>query len=144
MPELLIITKRLFTPGWWGSNSVSLQDRQQHGAFGEIGLLHAWLPHTRRPMVRAQNLDHSNLVAALEFRTAQAVFPGFQRQLAAFHFLKAHLAKKIRDIREGEDGVKRKQARLVHERLHHAPADAVRLPAWVKGERAHFADNGTV
>src|SRR5260370_41405342 len=96
------------------------------------------------PMLRTQDLHHGDLIATLEFRTAQAVLPSFQRQLPAFHFLKSHLAKEIRDVCKREYRVERKLSRLGYQTLHHPPSDSVGLPRRVDRQRAHLTHNRAV
>src|SRR6266540_1318156 len=94
--------------------------------------------------MRHQVFDNGNLIAALEFRTTEAVFPRFQRELAAFDDLEAQLLEEAVHIGEREYGVKVKFARLAFERLYYQPADAVVLGLRADGQRSHFTAGRTV
>ncbi len=55
--------------------SETAQDRQLHE--GGVFVVHMMLRFA--PMIGTQNAEDRDLVTALEFRTAQAILPGFQR-----------------------------------------------------------------
>ena len=53
----------------------------------------------------AEDPQHGDFVTLMEFWTAQAVLPGFQRKYAAFHDLEAYLVEKFDNVGESEDSI---------------------------------------
>src|SRR5438045_1199679 len=90
------------------------------------------------PSLRTKYLHHGDLVAGLELGAAQAILPGFQREFAAFYFMKACLGEESFHIGEREDGVQSVELRFRNQRIHHQASDAVLLVGLGYGERADF------
>ena len=72
----------------------------------------------RNPAFRRKNPDHSDFIARMELRAAQAILPGLKRQFASLDLLKTQSGKESRHIRESEDGVKAVILGFANERFY--------------------------
>src|SRR5581483_832038 len=91
------------------------------------------------PPPGVQNPDYRNLVAALELRTAQAVFPRFERQNSSLHNVKTNFVKKLHNVSEGEDAVKIVLERFLHQVLNQPPPDSMGLSRFIHRQGPDFA-----
>src|SRR6476646_2811505 len=79
------------------------------------------------PSPGIQNADDGNLVATLEFRTAEAILPCLEGQNATLNHMKAYLVEKFHDVREGENAIEIVLNSLFNQVLHDAASHTVRL-----------------
>src|SRR5687768_13275499 len=96
------------------------------------------------PILRPQNTKHCDLIAGLEFRTAQAILPRFQRQNAALHHVKTHRLKEVDHIGKGENRIQLVLLGFGGQRLDQTAADTVGLGSLMHCKRANLADGRTI
>ena len=86
------------------------------------------------PSPGIQHADYGDLVAALEFRASQAVFPGFQRQNSSFHHVKTDFAEKLNNVSEGEYAIQSVLQRFFYQMLDHPASHTMRLSRFMHSQ----------
>src|SRR5262249_4889635 len=71
-----------------------------------------------RNVVGSERFQHRDLVATLEFRATEAVFPGFERQLPTINNAVTKFIEETINISEREDGAQAELAALRFELSH--------------------------
>ena len=105
---------------------------------GQLNQFRVRLIDPRKHRIGTERFQHGNLVAALEFRAAEAVFPDLKGELPAFYRMKTEFPKESWNIGECE---KRMQAVLdgfLFQRLYDPPSQTLRFNARIDGQRTYF------
>src|SRR5271157_4298866 len=91
-----------------------------------------------------EKANNGNLVASLELGTAEAIFPRFQRESAAFYHMETDFTEEIHNIREGKYRVEFVDDGFFNERLDQHAADALGLGFLIHRQGSDFSDGGGI
>ena len=86
----------------------------------------------------AERFQHRDLVAALKFGAAQAVFPSLQRKRAAIDLDETQLIEEPRNVRESKDRVELMLFSFPFKRFYNQATDALGLTRRLYRQRSDF------
>src|ERR1039457_5048970 len=95
-------------------------------------------------MIGTKDAQNGNLVAGLELRAADAIFPGLEGERAALDDVETDPVEKIYNIGESKDGIELVLFSLQNQGFDQFTSDALCLGILVHRQGADFGGGGTV